>query len=350
MAMKKSNDLYDCSGCSLCLLVCPVWRKTRDFSLTPLGRAKSLQNGREIETASVESCTLCMACNPVCPEQIDQVEIIAKLRRQRYFAQVGKGEFPLAARDNFAADEEAGRLSDPVTGLTATRKLLTSGNFSAGSQTTVLIPDSTLLARPDTLARIVNLLGGSGEIILCEDDGSDLSLALESGTDLPELRLKAFLAAFKPDKKIIVADGLLLYQMKRWLPAAQLISLGEALGTQPTLRSRLLATDLYVIEARAYHADYQRLVRHYDKLRAECGSTFNLDLQRIAIPATSRSLPQRLGLLAHEDVEQAQWILKGRNIKRIVVEHFDDYLALEKVSTLPIIHLADLLKDKGLHA
>jgi ferredoxin len=34
-----------CSGCSLCLLVCPVWRATRDIRLTPHGRAKALQHG-----------------------------------------------------------------------------------------------------------------------------------------------------------------------------------------------------------------------------------------------------------------------------------------------------------------
>ena len=34
-----------CSGCSLCLLACPVWRQTRDIRLTPHGRAKALQHG-----------------------------------------------------------------------------------------------------------------------------------------------------------------------------------------------------------------------------------------------------------------------------------------------------------------
>ena len=104
-------------------------------------------------------------------------------------------------------------------------------------------------------------------------------------------------------------------------------------------------TDLYVIEPRAYHAEYQRLVKHNDHLRAESRSSFNLDLQRIAIPATSRSLPQRLGIVAPDDDEQARWVLHGRSITRIVVESLEDRAALEKVSDVPVVYLAELVED-----
>ena len=95
----------------------------------------------------------------------------------------------------------------------------------------------------------------------------------------------------------------------------------------PAVRRDLRATDLYVIEPRAYHSDYQRLVKHYDRLRADHGCAFNLDLQRIAIPATARSLPQRLGRAAANDEDQTRWVLHGRNINRIVVENLEERAA-----------------------
>jgi Fe-S oxidoreductase len=78
------GDFAACSGCSLCLLVCPVWRRTRDLRFTPHGRAKALQNGVPVAAlqASADSCTLCGACEPVCPENIDLVAMTQNLRAQ----------------------------------------------------------------------------------------------------------------------------------------------------------------------------------------------------------------------------------------------------------------------------
>src|SRR5450759_5874785 len=78
------KDYASCSGCSLCLLVCPVWRRSRDIGLTPLGRAKALQHGASAAdiAESIQSCTLCAACEPVCPEDIALVAMTLELRRQ----------------------------------------------------------------------------------------------------------------------------------------------------------------------------------------------------------------------------------------------------------------------------
>ena len=78
------KDHAACSGCSLCLLVCPVWRCTRDLGMTPHGRAKALQHGASAAdiAVSIESCTLCAACEPACPEEIDLVGMMLDLRRQ----------------------------------------------------------------------------------------------------------------------------------------------------------------------------------------------------------------------------------------------------------------------------
>ncbi|MCJ7838273.1 MAG: hypothetical protein MUP61_03525, partial [Burkholderiales bacterium] len=80
-------------------------------------------------------------------------------------------------------------------------------------------------------------------------------------------------------------------------------------------------------------------------LRAAAGCSFNLDLQRIAIPAAARSLAQRLGLEPMDDGVQLRWILQGRKVTRIVVESMEDRAAFQGVSALPVVHLADLADD-----
>ena len=317
--MKKPNDHAACSGCSLCLLVCPMWRRSRDIGFSAHGYAKALQHGASAEEIADEvwSCSLCGACDPVCPEQIDVTGMILKLRRQ------------LAHPEESGLQERmSAQAAQPLTAKRADTKLL---------------PDQTLLDHPETLARITALLG----ISVVEDDGADIALALEAGVVIPPQRLQRFLTSWRGVKRIIVADGLLLKHLKQLVPAMNFVTLGEALSTNAAVRRKLRATDLYVIEPRAYHADYQRLVKHYDRLRAESGSAFNLDLQRIAIPATSRSLPQQLGLLAHDDDEPARWVLHGRNVERIVVESLEDKAAIEKVTNVPVIHLAELLENKA---
>ncbi len=312
-AFTPRRDHADCSGCSLCLLVCPAWRKTRDIAHTPHGRAKAMQHGDVVDATSAESCTLCMACHPVCPEQISQVEKILKLRRQMD----SRAALPaLLAR----MEEKA---AQPITTSHAPAKLR---------------PDQALLSHPEMLAQVSGLLGTP----VAEDDGVDIALALEAGVVVPAERLQRILAPLRGTKKVVIADGLLLKHLKQLLPAINFTSLGEALSSHAGVRGKLRASDLYVIEPRAYHSDYPRLVKHYDALRAAHGCAFNLDLQRIAIPATARSLPQRLGLAAHDDEAQARWMLHGRSISRIVVESLEDRAALEKVSAVPVLHLAEL--------
>jgi ferredoxin len=315
---RKSHS--DCSGCSLCLLVCPVWRQKRDVSLTPQGHFKAMQYGARAAdvAASAEHCTLCMACEPVCPENINITGTILEARRHL-----------------------------PVSGwmrdlLARMREKAVSPTASVPPSSTMLLPDRTLLAHPDTLKRTVRLLGGAGAMITSGDGHQDISLALEAGAEIPGEYLDRFLEPMRRMKKIIVADGLLLRFMKRWLPNAELISLGEALSGHSSVRRGLRSTDLYVIEPRAYHSDYQRLVKHYDRLRSAHGCSFNLDLQRIAVPAAAGNLPQWLGASSANAEGQTRWTLHGRSIERIVVESLEERVALEKISGLPVVHLADL--------
>lgn len=316
-------DFTACSGCSLCLLVCPVWRKTSDFTLTPHGRAKALQHGAGVAdiAASIESCTLCGACEPVCPENIDLVGMIVNLRRR----------LPRStALENLQTRMEAAAVR-PVETRYAKRR--------------VLLPGTALRRHSGTLERTAALLKKRGAISLGDNDGSDIACALETGAIVPEQHLERFLAPLRTLKSIIVADGLLLRYLRLWLPKASIIGLGEALSALRAVRRGLRATDLYVIEPRAYHADHARLVRHYDRLRAETGCIMSLDLQRIAIPATARNLKQRLGLEPPDDSAQARWILHRRKIQRIVVESVEDIAGFEKVCDWPVVHLADMADD-----
>ncbi|MEO7728502.1 MAG: 4Fe-4S dicluster domain-containing protein [Burkholderiales bacterium] len=320
---KTKQDHAACSGCSLCLLVCPVWRRTRDLRLTPHGRAKALQHGATIAdiAPSVEACTLCGACEPVCPENIGLVDMMLDLRRALPPTTIAKN---LHTRMRV----------EPVRSI-----------VGPAPTTTVLVAGATYLWRPRLLASIRKLLGSSSGITVENDNGADISLALEIGAWLPPQRLERFLAPLRLRKKIVVADGLLLRSLRTWLPDAQLVSLGVALSSLAPLRRLLRAGDLYVIEPRAYHADHANLVTYYDELRAETGCTLNLDLQRIAIPAATSSLAQRLGLEAPADDGQIHWIMKGRHVSRIVVENVSERAAFEYSCAIPIVHLAELAND-----
>ena len=319
----RRKDFTSCSGCNLCLLVCPVWRRAHDFALTPHGRAKALQHGAAaVDIAeSIQSCTLCGACEPVCPEEISLLAMTLELRRQL--------SPPAAAREwRTLTQAQAGRTPSPRFG--AVRALL---------------PGPALRARRDTLERAAALLGSAGSIQIADDDGADIALALEAGNTIPSQRMEQFLGPLRRLEQIVIDEGLLLRHLRTLLPRTRLFGLGEALSRLDAVRSALRASDLYVIEPRVYHGDYERLVSHYDALRAASGCAFNLDLQRIAIPATARSLTQRLGLEAIDDSAQLNWILQGKPITRIVVESVEDGAAFAAVSRLPVVHLADLADD-----
>ncbi len=331
IAPQPQKDYASCSGCGLCLLVCPVWRRDRDIGLTPLGRAKALQHGAAAADIgeSVQSCTLCAACEPACPEDIGLVAMTLDLRRQ--LVQPAAVQSLRTRMEAQAVRPRAPRPASPA----------------------VLLPGPALRERPGTLARAVALLGGAGKISIADDDGSDIALALEAGVSIPAPRLERFLQPLRGLRKIVVADGLLLRHLQQWPPGSKIASLGEALSGVAAVRRALRASDLYVIEPRAYHAGYQRLVNYYDALRADCGCVLNLDLQRIAIPAAARSLRHRLDLAAAVDTMdtsandsiQARWILQGRMTTRIVVESLEDGAAFERVSDCPVVHLAELADD-----
>jgi NAD-dependent dihydropyrimidine dehydrogenase PreA subunit len=275
---------HDCSGCGLCLLVCPVWRHSHDVRLTPKGRARAIQHGakREDLAASVAGCTLCGACEPACPEELPLVDMLMELR---------SGEvFPSAA-----------------------------GKRSAGNKS-LFVAGPALHADPERRRRTLALLQG---FELVEDDCSDIVAALEAGTRITAERMESFLAPLRGARHIVVGDGLLLRALRRWLPQASISSLGEAL--LPWVGAKLRSGDFYVIASHAFNQEQARLIGRYDALRESSGCEMNLDLQRIAMPAAS----------------QAPWILQGRRVERIVVEDLAERAAFDFAGK-PVLHLAEL--------
>jgi hypothetical protein len=135
---------------------------------------------------------------------------------------------------------------------------------------------------------------------------------------------------------------MLFRALRGWLPAVRIESLGVAASSTAAVRDKVRASDLYVIEPRAYHADQERLVKYYDALRVSLGCSMNLDLQRLAIPTTAGSLPAQLGRSRVDVRDQARWILEGREFSRIVVEDLNDVAAFAAVTDKPVVHLAQL--------
>ena len=275
---------HDCSGCGLCLLVCPVWRESRDVRLTPKGRARAVQHGatRENLAASVAGCTLCGACEPACPEELPLVDMLMELR--------SGDAFPRAVPKRHANGKNL---------------------FLAGA---------ALHADPERRARTLALLEGYD---LVADDGGDIVAALEAGRRIAAARIEAFLAPLCGARRLVVGDGLLLHALRRWLPELAMSGIGEAL--LPRVGAKLRAGDFYVIASQAFNQEQPRLIGRYDALRASSGCEMNLDLQRIAMPAAG----------------QAQWILQGRRVERIVVEDLAERAAFGFAGK-PVLHLAEL--------
>jgi ferredoxin len=311
------RDHAACSGCSLCLLVCPAWRDSHDPRLTPEGLAKALQAGASVAqvAGALEACSLCGACEPVCPERIELVGLIVNLRRQ------------LPRRDEL----ETVRASLQQAAQAA-------ANATPAKSASLLLPGPDLRADSGLLARVQAQLGSE----LAADDGTDIALALEAGVEIPQQRLDQFLAPLR-GHTLVATDGLLLRYLRRWLPGSRRAGLGTALSSMAMVRAKIGAGDLYVIEPRAYHADYELLFSYYDKLQTDTGCMLNLDLQRIAIPALKQGMPQKLGWIDADDAAQTRWILQGRKMTRVVVESLADVAAFERVSDLPVVYLADLL-------
>lgn len=316
----SGKDYSACSGCGLCLLPCPVWRQTRDIVFTWQGRARALQQGATSEelTDSLFACTNCGACDPICPERIDLRGTMAKLRGEHK-------ENPLADEIRHSMEEA---LKKPL--------------YSKKKADFLLIAGENL----KNVDRIMSLFSEKGSIDLVCNNGRDITLAMEAGLEIPRERLDRFINPLKSAREIIVSDGILKQPLKHLLPGSRVRGLGEALSSLPQIRKKIKPSDFYIIESRSYNSDFEAMVGHYDKLRKETGATFNLDLNRIAIPTTASSIQQVLGFAKIDISKQIKWLLEGREVKRVIAERQEDGEAFRASCNIPVILLSDLAKDK----
>jgi ferredoxin len=286
-----------------------------------MGRAKALQGGASAEAlgVSIEACVLCGACEPICPERIDTIGMTLSLRRQL----AAGGASPLAERARAARPERG-----------------PGGPGVAESARTLLLAGPDLAARPEAVRAVLRHLGRAAAV--ADYDGRDLALDLEVGSPVEASREQRWLAGLASARRLVVAEGLLHRFLRERLPGATVVGVAEALLGVRTLRAALRPSDLLVFEARGYHADFERLVRVYDRVRRETGCATNLDLHRLAIPTGASSAQARLGARGVDPEELARVVAGGRAPARVVVESEGDREPFARALGVEVVHLAEV--------
>jgi ferredoxin len=264
-----------------------------------------MQGGAVLEEIadSVNKCILCGSCEPVCSYGVESVMRTLEMRA------VLSGEEHRPVSAEVSSRSPAGR---------------------------VLLANPLLLADQEMLEKALAHLDG---VALCNDNGDDLSEAIETGRQIDSARLSEFISSLSGASEVLTADGLLYRLIRRFLPETKVISLGEALLRVDAIKNAIGPDDLYVIDAYTYNTDYTRLVAFYDGIRRETGSMMNLDLHRVATP-TGTSLHLSSGVV--DPVSQTEWMLRGRPANRVIVERIEDMEPFMSVTDVPVVFVSEL--------
>lgn len=298
----ENLDISQCHGCGLCALVCPVYQQGGSVMATPHGMAKAKQAGGELAKDNVTSCVLCGACAAVCPQSIDLIRMLVEFRQQ-------------VSEQQQSIDKLESRPDN-------------------GRGKSILIADSLLLKHEEHLRGVMQLIGD--KIILAADHATDISEAMQAGHGVSHARLHQFLTSLQSAKNIIVSDGLLYQLIRKKLPQIPLQSLGQTLSSLDVVKQNINHDDLYVMDSRSYHANYEEAVLHYDRLHKQSGCQLSCDLHRLAITVGDHSNH------GFDQAQQVQWMLEGREVQRIVVESVSDASCLSDHCSLPVVHLLEL--------
>jgi ferredoxin len=300
------------------MLTCPVWNQTRDIMLTVCGRARVLQ-GRgtpEDMRESLTACVLCGACGSVCPTGVDTVALTTELR--------------------MLLADKTGR--PKVASLTQS----TSSADSPAAAGKLFFPGSALRRDEKFLRQTAGLLEQDGFILFDDADIAEMSAEMEDGIRPDPERLRRFISSMRGVKQITAADGFLHRHLRQWLPNVRVAGLGETLLRRTDIKMALKPSDLYIIEPRGYHADHNRLVNFYDRMRHETGCKLNTSLQRAAIPTGASGMQNRSKPGRVDSAKQAGWILHNRRPERVVVEDMEDFLLFKNIPGLKVRHIAEL--------
>ncbi len=311
----NSQPATACNGCGICVLPCPAWWNGRDMMVTPRGILRALQGNARAEDLrdTLFHCSMCGACEPVCPLDIDILGTFRELR----------GAIPSPV-------PEPGSPLPPRNGI------------AAGRPQRILVPGPALIRNQALLNLVVGILGTSSAISVSDEDGHDLALTLESGAAVDTGREMEYLAPFRQARELVVVGGILHRFLRRQLPRLRVTGLAEALLRVDRVRRALRPEDFLVIDARSFHSDHHRNLELFDRLRRETGCQLNLDLQRLAIPTTADATAGNRADRESTVATAIRWMLGGRKIDRIVAESPLDIGAFRMHSDIPVVHLAEL--------
>ena len=180
-----------CNGCGICVLPCPAWWNSRDMMVTPRGILRALQENARAEDLrdTLFDCSMCGACEPACPLDIDILGTFRELR----------GAIPSPVPERVS-------LRPPRNGTLAARPKR------------VLVPGPALIRNQALLNLVLGILGTSAVISVSDDDGHDLALTLETGAAVESGRVKEFLAPFRKVRELVVVEGILHRFLRRRMP------------------------------------------------------------------------------------------------------------------------------------
>lgn len=304
-----------CNGCGICVLPCPAWWNSRDMMVTPRGILRALQEGaRSVDLRdTLFHCSMCGACEPACPLDIDILGTFRQLR---------------------------GAIGSPVSEPVSFRTPRTE--TAAARPKRILVPGPAFIRDQALLDLVVEILGTSAAIAVSGDDGHDLALTLESGAAVETGRVEEFLAPFRRAQELVVVEGI-LHRFLRWrLPRLRVTGLAEALLRVDRVRRSLRPEDFLVIDARSFHSDHRRNLKLFDRVRRESGCQMNLDLQRLAIPTTADATAGNRANRESTVATAIRWMLAGRKIDRIVAESPLDVGAFRAHTDIPVVHLSEI--------